>query len=230
MKKTLVVSSVVIAMAGSVALAQDFQQYVSGKGSVVRLENKFTGSISDRVDSLTAGTYEFGRKKSDTVGGFRLAYGLVFPVGDSALRTEIEYGYNGKSKLDGTMSYTVDSENYHESYKSHIKSQFVMANVYYDFNTGTEWTPYVGGGLGWAKVKATNSIDIDSISKSKNNFAWNLTAGVSYNFNANLALDASYRYADYGKSEPSYTEPDFGVFTKSKVKSNEFNLGFRYTF
>lgn len=232
MKKVLITSSLVIAMVGSVALAQDFQQYVSGKGSVVRLENKLTGLVSDRVDSLTAGTYEFGRKKNDTVMGFRLAYGLVFPVGDSAIRTEIEYGYNGKSKLNGIMNYTVDSEDYRETYKNQIKSQFIMANVYYDFNTGTEWTPYVGGGLGWAKVKSTFSIDMEdsTISQSKNNFAWNLTAGVAYNFNRNLALDASYRYSDYGKSEPSYREPDFSFSTKSKVKSNEFNLGLRYTF
>lgn len=210
-------------------MAQDFQQYVSGKGSVVRLENKLTGSISLNDQELLS----LDRKKSDTVGGFRLAYGLIFPVGDSKLRTEIEYGYNGKAKLDGTTS-VIGLPTVKINYHSHIKSQFIMANVYYDFNTGTEWTPYIGGGLGWAKVKAENGLSVgkesDSISKSKNNFAWNLTAGIAYNFNQNFALDASYRYVDYGKSEPSFSDAVENTRTKNKVKSNEFNLGFRYSF
>lgn len=238
MKKTLIISALAVSMLGTTALAQDFQQYVSGKGSILSLENKFTGT----VDIYEAGTdaervFDVSRNKSKTVGGFRLAYGLKLPVGSNAIRTEIEYGYNGKAKLSGNGNMIGD-DTFSVGYRSQIKSQFIMANAYFDFNTGSEWTPYVGAGLGWARVKAENSLhfedETDSISKSSNNFAWNLTAGVSYNVSSNLAIDASYRYADYGKVKTSYTyrgsDHYENINAKSKVKSNEFNLGFRYSF
>lgn len=171
------------------------------------------------------------------------------------MRTEIEYGYNGKAKLTNNLNHnragaSVDKvspiKTDQAQFKSDIKSQFLMANVYYDFNTGSDWTPYIGAGLGYARVKSENSFQLtgadtkysgsSSFSKSSNNFAWNLTAGVSYAVNNNLAIDASYRYADYGKVKSSAGlkigefKYNHSVDAKSKVRSNEFNLGIRYTF
>lgn len=227
MKKVLLVSALSLPFLGSMAVAADFQHYVSGKGSVVRLENKLTG------DALGVGAqdlYHLEHKKSDTVGGLRLAYGLSIPFGQNHIRTELEYGFNGKAKLDGRTS-TPDL-----NYKSDIKSQFIMANVYYDFDLDSNWTPYVGAGIGYARVKADNHVsgagDSASLSKSSNNFAWNLTAGVSYEMTENLSIDASYRYTDYGKAK---TSGDIGLgaqryraHSNSKVRSNELNLGVRY--
>lgn len=240
MKKFLGVSLLVAGAVGSIAGAQSFDQYVSLKGSVSSLENKFTGSYDElnTVSGDRSQVINIDRKKSKTVGGFRLAYGLKFPAGTNAIRTEVEYGYNGKAKLNGTTGVIGYDPGERIGYRSQIKSQFIMANAYFDFNTGTEWTPYVGAGLGWARVKAENSLhyenETDSISKSSNNFAWNLTAGIAYEVNTNFTIDASYRYADCGKVKTSSSFSDLEyrdtVNTRSKVRANEFNLGFRYTF
>ena len=47
MKKFLGVSLLVAGAVGSIAGAQSFDQYVSLKGSVSSLENKFTGSYDE---------------------------------------------------------------------------------------------------------------------------------------------------------------------------------------
>ena len=239
MKKIILGSVISVAMFGSLSMAEDFKQYISGKASVVRLENKFSGTgVYNNKQSLENVVHH---KKNHTVAGLRLAYGFAIPVGESNMRAEIEYGYNGKAKLKGDMNYRI-ATNIPAAllpYRSEIKSQFVMANIYYDFDTGSDWVPYLGAGLGYARVKADNSVEFDgqsmSLSKSSNNFAWNVTAGVAYNVTENLSIDASYRFMDLGKAKTSgnfdlgqaYTHD---VHTKSKVRTNELNIGIRYTF
>lgn len=215
MKKLLTISvlSAVVASGFTVAHAQDFDQYLSAKAVLNHVNNKFEGQVED-VDGKDSGSF----KKSKNVGGFRLAYGAIFPAGDNNVRAEVEYGYNGKVKVSD------------EDSKSETKSQALMLNGYYDFNTGTAFTPYVGAGIGYARLKNTLSDEEVSISKSKGNFAWQVGAGVSYAVNSNVAVDLSYRFMDYGKVSHSYKEGDTSVNGKVKQRGNEFNLGVRYTF
>lgn len=226
------------------AMAFEFDQYVSLKGTATSIENKFSGkSVYDNKVGRAGFATHFGKNKSDTNAGVRLAYGVLFPMPSGSVRTELEYGYNGKAKLDGSADFSIQPGGAVTSinYRSQIKSQFLMANIYYDFDTSTKLTPYLGAGIGYARLKADNGASLrtfsKNFSKSSNNFAWNLTAGVSYQLNENFSIDASYRYVDYGKVKDSTTlnlkpllafKNDVGV--KSKVRANEFNLGFRYTF
>ena len=205
MKKLLTISvlSAVVASGFTVAHAQDFDQYLSAKAVLNHVNNKF--EVNDGEDS---GSF----KKSKNVGGFRLAYGMIFPAGDNNVRAEIEYGYNGKVKVSD------------EDSKSETKSQALMLNGYYDFNTGTAFTPYVGAGLGYARLKNTLSNDEASYSKSKGNFAWQVGAGVSYAVNNNVDIDLAYRFMDYGKVDHKDNRG------KAKMRGNEFSLGVRYNF
>lgn len=229
MKKVFLISALSISVMGTAAVAQDYHHYISGKASATRLENKFTSDIGlNQVNTFDR--LNLDHKKNDTVAGLRLAYGVNIPLWDNNLRAELEYGFNGKAKLDG---YSVSSN---VNYKSDIKSQFLMANVYYDFDLDSDWTPYVGAGIGYARVKASNSFssagEMDSFSKSSGNFAWNLTAGISYDVTEDFSLDASYRYMDYGKAKAN-NDGGFGasayrINSESKVRANEINLGIRY--
>lgn len=205
--KKLLVASVISTMAlSSFGMAQGFDQYVSAKGVWSYATDKFEMIDSDSF------------KKSKGVVGLRIAYGLSIPLLEDTLRTELEYGYNGKVK------FTIDGDS------SEMKSQTLMLNAYYDFNTGTEWTPYVGAGLGYARLKNefSNPSENQYASKSKGNFAWNVSAGTAYAINRDVAVDLSYRFTDYGK----VNHDDHRVFTvkKSKQRANELNLGIRYRF
>ena len=216
MKKLLIASAISLLGFTSTAFAMDFEQYVSAKAVLNHTNNKF--ELLGESD-----------KESKNVGGFRLAYGVAYPVGDNKVRAELEYGYNGKVKFSD--SDTIYDHKYELS--SETKSQSLMANMYFDFNTGTAFTPYIGAGLGYARLKNTISGDIsgqikysNSISKSSNNFAWNVGAGVSYAVNRDVDIDLSYRYADYGDVKHSYE----GESLKVKQRGNEFNLGVRFNF
>ncbi|WP_051396185.1 outer membrane protein [Ignatzschineria larvae DSM 13226] len=206
MKKLLIASAISLLGFTSTAFAMDFEQYVSAKAVLNHVNNKFE-------------TDDLNLKKSKNVGGFRLAYGVAFPVDSNKIRTELEYGYNGKVKL----GETIDDEHYN----SETKSQSVMVNAYFDFNTDTAFTPYVGAGIGYARLKNTIDRGDTSWSKSSNNFAWNVGAGVSYAVNRDVDIDLSYRYADYGDVKHSYSKNSEG---KVKQRGNEFNLGVRFNF
>lgn len=70
----------------------------------------------------------------------------------------------------------------------------LTANVYYDFNTGTAFTPYVGAGvgMGYTNFEAT----VGNLMKVKYNeagFVYNVMAGVSYDLTEKLKLDFKYR-------------------------------------
>lgn len=252
MKKTLLISSL-LAVFSTTAMAEGFDQYITAKGTVARMQNKFSGEAG--YENKRNLRNHFDEKKSDTIGGFRIGYGLIFPAFDGSLRGEIEYGYNSKASLNSGFQHLHAGANKNGKpvnnqtdvdYSSSIKSQFLMANAYYDFNTGTAFTPYVGAGIGYGRLKTNNDVTVMgnrlSISETSNNFIWNVGVGVAFAIDSNLAIDAGYRFTDYGsvkkdhrskiifpgKTEPSKYPQHIG--TKSKVRSNEFNLGIRYTF
>lgn len=100
----------------------------------------------------------------------------------------------------------------------------LMANAYFDYLTCTPWTPYVGAGIGTAYLKY--NVNSGAAKKTVYNFAWQVMGGVTYDINANWALDAGYRYADLGQIRKN----DGESVTKFKVRDHEIMLGARYTF
>lgn len=65
-----------------------------------------------------------------------------------------------------------------------------FANAYYDFNPGGQWKPFVGAGIGFGQVK----IDSGAIDDDDTGFAYQLKAGVGYEFNEKLTGELGYRY------------------------------------
>jgi opacity protein-like surface antigen len=73
----------------------------------------------------------------------------------------------------------------------------LMVNVYYDFDTGTKLTPYVGLGLGWMNVELTyRPGDVGVIRDDDNVFAYQLIGGLNYEVNDRFSVFTSYRYRD----------------------------------
>jgi len=78
-----------------------------------------------------------------------------------------------------------------------INNVDLMGNLYYDFHTGTRWTPYVGGGIGLAAVDADH---IGTLTNGGNYndsdvaFAYQGIAGVSYEIADHWSVAADYRY------------------------------------
>lgn len=186
------------------------------------------------------GRFKGGDKTDNTFGG-GAAVGYDFGAySEYPVRLEIEYlnrgNVNSDYKMQQTMNkYTDDGPGgLNQSWNSYnLKStiQTLMLNAYLDFPTETNFTPYIGAGVGGAYVDSKiKSVSYGNISadpgyytsdpsytgekahdgsydfrpkgqQSSWNFAWQVSAGASYQFTDNLAFDLSYRYSDFGNSD-----------------------------
>lgn len=192
------------------AYAADVNPYVSGKFI-------YSDVNTDITDSWSVGSAP-GKDKSsfsDDVWGGSVAAGLRFdaPAGD--VRTELEL--NLKSNV----------KKHHSGNGYRIKNNSLMLNAYYDIDTNSKFVPYVGGGIGYARLKGTVDSQRGRMSKSSTEFAWMLGAGVAYNLDDNVAIDLGYRYSDFGKISKEYLP---GRNYKAELDANEVLLGVRYSF
>lgn len=95
-----------------------------------------------------------------------------------------------------------------------------MANAYYDIDTGSQWVPFIGAGIGWAKVDLnTPALPLGD---NDNVFAYQFMAGVSYAIDDRWAVDAQYRF--FGTQDATIQDADFSM------NSNNLLVGFRYSF
>ena len=87
-----------------------------------------------------------------------------------------------------------------------LKSTVALANLYYDFDFGSRFTPYLGVGLGFTHNEATAGSVIDDTGavtatidgSSSTNVAGAAMAGVSMKLRDRLSLDAGYRFLYLG--------------------------------
>jgi OOP family OmpA-OmpF porin len=104
----------------------------------------------------------------------------------------------------------------------------VMVNGYWDFNKSGVWEPYVGLGVGWARVEVSGD---DSgpppISGSDDGdaFAWQGMIGVAWEVTPQTAVDFSYRYFEAPDLEFSAVNDREADYTTQSAM-----IGVRYTF
>jgi len=76
-----------------------------------------------------------------------------------------------------------------------VSNLFVMANAYYDFNTGGPLKPYIGAGIGVSFVDVDYSPSATPIIRDEaTSFAYQGIAGVAYEVSPSVDLLLAYRY------------------------------------
>jgi opacity protein-like surface antigen len=219
-KTTLSAALPLLMLIGTSAQALPFDQYLSVKGTVSRAENKFDAA------NTAAGAASASDKGHKTIAGGTLAYGFDFAKSGIPVRTEIESGWSGRASVHKAKSA--------ERMTAKFEKKSLLINGYYDFRNSTRFTPYVGAGAGVAGVKAifgdytTRGDSAKNIthSKTKTNFAWQGGLGATFAATRNVALDAGYRYVDYG----SVKQTSHGTSSKIKAREHQLYAGVRYTF
>lgn len=183
--------------------------------------------------------------ETDSSFGATFAVGYDFMKGFKVpMRAELEYGILSEVESKGKFSDDDGKINAKQKFNFHT----LMLNAYYDIYTGTEWTPFVGAGVGLAFVNSkgktsyadyTGSGEDFALSLSRKcntNFAWQIGAGVNYAFTENVSIEAGYRFMGLGSAKTkTYTMTD-GTDTltlNSKVDNifmHQFSIGMRYAF
>lgn len=164
----------------------------------------------------------------ETGGGFSLDAGVGYDFG--AIRTELTYVYNRVGVDDITRN-----RNWTSTRTNGGNQNGIMASAYWDINTGTRWTPYIGGGIGWinqsmgnntlVKTRGGNVVNrINTGSGSDDLFGWQAKAGVAYgvNWNTDIYAEAVYQGAESfraGRTNWSALDNNWG-----------FKIGARYRF
>lgn len=107
---------------------------------------------------------------------------------------------------DGTTA--ANGVNYFDA----AKTEWVgLANAYLDLGTWGGLTPYVGAGIGFARVRISHFRDINltpgnptvatAPAGARTNFAWALHTGFAYQFSDTMKMDVGYRYLNMGKGQ-----------------------------
>ncbi|MFZ4762632.1 MAG: outer membrane protein [Alphaproteobacteria bacterium] len=166
--------------------------------------------------------------KTDFDNGYGLSASFGYDTGKiwslGGFRPEIEVGYresdvnthrlNGGSPLAGPTG--------------RVSNLYAMANIIHDFHTGSKFTPYLGAGLGIARVDASGfgvSAIPAVLSDKDNALAYQAIAGVSYQLNNKTALTLDYRYF---ATEKAKVQSAVGNNTEIRNATNNVTVGVRY--
>ncbi|MBQ8481471.1 MAG: porin family protein [Alphaproteobacteria bacterium] len=209
MKKILLMAGVAAFAFASNANALEVNPYVSAKLSYDWAKNDVihdSNYVSDKI------------KFHKNIWGGHYAAG----VKARAIRAEVEWNHYQDAKR----------KDFEADMRFRLQNNTLMLNGYYDINTCTKWTPYVGAGVGVAMLKFTAKDMGDGFKMNEKtyNVAWQVGAGVTYDLTKNVALDAGYRYIDAGAAVAQKVIDDGYEKVKADTAAHEVYFGARYTF
>lgn len=152
--------------------------------------------------------------------GFSFAAAIGGQINESMrVEPEISYQENDLDKAsNGAGSVSINGD---------ASVWAFMTNIYYDFLPEARATPYIGGGIGFAKVEVSDITspaapgyylegDKDSV------FCYQASAGVAWTIGNDMTMDFSYRYF-------ATEDPDFEI-SETEFASHNFYAGIRVPF
>jgi opacity protein-like surface antigen len=144
------------------------------------------------------------------------------------LRGDIEIGYDRATidtqTLAGVGTFSGSSAT------GRTSTTFGLASLYYDFETGTIFRPFVGAGGGIADVSLRHqgiAPGFVALSSSDTAYAYHLTAGLNTALSASLDLELAYRY--FGTTGAELRAKD-GTRTDVDTGEHQIMLGLRQKF
>ncbi len=219
------------------------------RGDIGMTNQKFKG-LHQRLYDVPGTTVEAVGMGWDSSMFFGLGVGYKF---NDWFRADITGEYRGKANFHGSdnVTFTGGSQPGVDNY-SGSKSEWVfLANAYVDLGTWWCVTPYVGAGIGGAKINIIGFRDDGfnyigarlrlvancttyAADASKLNFAWALHAGLTYKVTQSMSIDLGYRYLDLGSGTTGATRAfdgsfvNGGPFTFNHITSHDLKLGVRW--
>ena len=183
----------------------------------------------------------------DAAGIYGVGVGYQF---NSWFRADLVGQYRGNSNFKGTDRFTGTANGFPysgiDNYGASKSEWLVMANGYVDLGTWWCVTPFVGAGVGAARVTMSNFTDtgVNNIpfstvsyasapTASKWNRAWARHTGLAYKVNPNLTLELAYSYLNLGDGYTGSLATYDGLTSNNSFKfkditSHDVKLGVRW--
>ena len=210
------------------------------------------GFSNQRVDRLNN---VLDRNNTSSVQTLNFSSAGIFGLGvgykvNNWFRADVTGEYRGNSSFFGTDRITyvggVGTDTYHATKNEWV----VLANAYVDLGTWWCITPFIGAGVGGARVAINGFTDQgialnggvgpalpglafgDNVSKW--NFAWAAHAGLAYKVTPNFTVELAYRYLDMGDGLTGDlrafdgTNAIYNPTTFKHITSHDLKLGVRW--
>jgi opacity protein-like surface antigen len=183
-----------------------------------------------------------------TAGIFGLGAGYRF---NNWFRMDITGEYRGNSTFFGTDAISFPGGFGTDTYHATKSEWVVLGNAYVDLGTWWCITPFIGAGVGGARVSINGFTDQGIVTPvpgpgpalaslafgdnvSRWNFAWALHAGVAYRVTPNFTVELAYRYLDMGNGLTGDLRTFDGVnninnpTTFRSITSHDLKIGVRW--
>ena len=209
----------------------------------VRVDGNYGGFDDPRVSE--DGIYDLIDTSIENTWGVGGGVGVYFGHG---LRGDITVEHNFNSDVSANLGDIYSA--LPGTRKFSLSSTYALANMYYDFDTGNRFTPYIGVGLGFTKNKTGAGTVTDPCGCFSGEIAGGedthaagaLMAGFSMKLRDRLSVDAGYRFLYLGEVETGAVTAKFnaahGAFaagavvaqdpTVDEIHEHQFRVGLRY--
>ncbi|WP_136806750.1 outer membrane protein [Desulfosediminicola flagellatus] len=185
------------------------------------------------TNSANTPSYDFDE---GVVAGLAVGYYI-----NDAFRVEAEARFRSQETEDGNLAGLNSRSPEMFNLGGEVDTTTIMANLIYEFDNTTKFTPYIKGGVGIAYSDARADLDIQPTfttfgftdrwqypDNEETTFAWSIGAGVDYNLTENLLLGLEYQYIDMGDIS---TGVDInGDWIDYDLSSHEITVGITYLF
>jgi opacity protein-like surface antigen len=226
------------------AVVEDFGGwYLRGD---IGFSNQRVDRLNNALDATLTSSVQTNNFNSAGIFGLGVGYKV-----NNWFRVDATGEYRGNSQFIGTDRITyvggVGTDTYHATKNEWV----VLANAYVDLGTWWCITPFIGAGVGGARV-AINGFTDQSInsnpvppgpalaglaygdSVAKWNFAWAAHAGLAYKVTPNFTVELAYRYLDMGDGLTGDLRAFDGTnninnpMTFKHITSHDLKLGVRW--
>ena len=216
----------------------------------VGFSNQRVDNIRNTNAALYSGLNSFQETTGfDTGGLYQLGAGYQF---NHWFRVDVTGEYRGSANFHGLdlISFpNAGTTGFGSDVYTASKSEWLfLVNAYADLGTWYCITPYIGAGVGTARVQIANFLDqgvaslagggvgpslVSAATGSQWNFAWALHAGLSYQVTQNMAVDLGYSYVNLGNGttgvDSAFDHSAGGhVFQFHNITSQDVKLGVRW--
>lgn len=216
-------SSAMLATAGACPAAAGW--YVGAQAGASFLQDAENSGSGADITSTTKDGYSVSG-----ITGYRFGNGL---------RVDAEVGYSRQGfdslqiRADGGLgaAFGVGSLNgLTLKTTGHVSALRLLGNLWYDLDLGGPVKPYAGGGVGAARIAATNVAvsGVTIVNGSDTVFAFQLGAGLGYEILPAAILSLDYRY--FQAVDPKFTDLVLGTSFRSEYRAHDIRLGARYQF
>lgn len=105
-----------------------------------------------------------------------------------------------------------------------------MLSVYYDFDFGANWRPFLGGGIGMVRVSVNDAVapGVFSVDDDEDAIAYQLRAGISYSLSEHTDFVINYRYLI--SDELDFADSVGAIVSSDGIESHGVEARFRIRF